>query len=199
MRASHPAETFGATAGGSRLKGPYAAAFEALTAAPVTAAPTASGPVAQLELTGDYAEAAVKIGGYMGKTAARQAEVILQEAQDLGFRAPNLPGHLSSKPGSDPKGEKERQKQIKAAFNKWKLDFAEWKRKRKDDEDDDNATGGTVTNTNSRRNTSSSSKEEYREKRRYEKRSNYEKSQESTYVAPWHGGPSAWFPRKFGT
>lgn len=173
------------------LRGAYAEAFEVLTGRPAPGSPTPSAPVIQAELTGKYAEAAVKIGTYMGSTAARQAETTLQQAQDLGYAAPNLPGHMSSASGKDSKGEKERQKQIKAAWAKWKNAFDEWKRKRREDEDDDGpSSSGTATTSSGRR--TESHKEERREVRAREKRQQYEESQEREYVAPWHGGPSAW-------
>ncbi len=173
------------------LTGGYRDAFNALTQQ-TSFDHQPRGAVFQMELTGAYADAAVKIGSYMGKTAARAAEAILQEASDLGFAAPNLAGHMTESSGKDDKGEKERQKQINAKFKKWKIDFAAFKARKKDeDEDEDGAAGGAVSSSYSGARTESR-REEYKQQRATEKRDAYKDSQRYEYIAPWHGGPSAW-------
>lgn len=113
------------------LEGAYADAYLALvhhTAVPVHAGGRNSASlVVQRVLTGEHAQALQKLRAYMGD-AANAREQVLQEAQDLGFRAPNLPGHMSRSGGKDDAGEKERQKQINAVWDAWVTDFAQFKR-----------------------------------------------------------------------
>lgn len=106
------------------LRGAHAAAFDALS--PAGLGPSAAGgagaePV-QRVLKGAHAKAAQKIAAYMPDShEARSA--ILHEAQDLGYPAPNLPGHRSKKSGADDAGEAERQKQINNKWAAWEEGF----------------------------------------------------------------------------
>lgn len=176
------------------LRNDYAAAMTALQ----QAAPPQSSLVkpAQLVLTGAYAAAGLVLIAYARDSYEGTWQARLQDAQDQGFKAPNLVGHMSSSGGKDGKGEKDRQAQNNRRLADWWKAFQEWKRKRggkKDDDDEDGASGATTTYSGQR---SESHREERKEERAREKREQYEESQkEKPYVPPWNGGPSAWTSR----
>lgn len=179
---------------GARLRNEHADAMKALEqpAAP----PSSSAHPAQLILTGEHAEAGLILIAYAKDSYEGTWQARLQEAQDLGFKAPKLAGHTSSSGAKDGKGEKERQKQNNRRLAAWWTAFQDWKRKRggKKDDDDEDGASGAVSGYSGQR--SESHREERKEERAREKREQYEESRkESSYVAPWNGGPSAWIPR----
>lgn len=180
------------------LPGAYAAARAALAPEIARETPAGMGPVQRL--TGAYDEAGKLIAAYSpdsyDKWAAR-----LQEAEDLGFAAPTLAGHASKRPGTDGKGEKNRQQQNNTRLEKWWTEFEKWKRKNKkdDDEDEDGASGGAVTTSSSGSGQRSEShRDTYKQQRKTEKREAYESKSTYVYVPPWNGGPSAWTSNRTG-
>lgn len=104
-----------------QLRGAHAEASRALLPAPVPAGGV-RGQVVQRVLTGKHAKAAEKIAAYM-PDSHEERSAILHEAQDLGYGAPKLPGHMSKSSGKDDKGEAERQRQINAAWDTWHRGF----------------------------------------------------------------------------
>lgn len=133
----------GAAAGGRivqrKLTGAYAEAGRVLASAgPGRAEPVASGmspQVVQRVLSGKYQEAAQKIAAYMPDSYAERSQ-ILQEAQDAGYPAPNLPGHMSQSSGKDDAGEAERQRQINAVWAEWLEGFNKHKASQAPEEED---------------------------------------------------------------
>jgi hypothetical protein len=179
---------------GAGLRNDYAATMAALQQ---PSAPQSSlvNPT-QLMLTGAYAAAGLVVIAYSRDSYEGTWQAHLQEAQDLGFKAPSLTGHMSSSGGKDGKGEQDRQRQNNQRLAAWLREFQEWKGKRggkKDDEDEGGASGATTTFSGQR---PESQKEERKEERTREKREQYkEETREAPYVAPWNGGPSAWVSR----
>lgn len=163
---------------------------------PESARETITNTFAVQRLTGAYQEAGELVLAYSpdsyDKWSAR-----LQEAEDLGFAAPKLTGHASRRSGVDDKGEKDRQKQNNTRLEEWWTAFEKWKKKNKkdDDEDDDGASGSATTSTSGNTYSgqrSESHRDSYKQQRKMEKRDAYEAKSTYSYVAPWHGGPSAW-------
>jgi len=177
---------------GTRLRNEHADAMTALEQ-PV-AMPLSSAQPAQLILTGEHAAAGLILIAYARDSYEATWQARLQEAQDLGFRAPNLAGHTSSSGAKDGKGEKERQKQNNKRLADWWKAFQDWKRKRGGKKDDEDGASGAISSYSGKR--SESHREERKEERAREKREQYEESREQPpYVPPWKGGPSAWAPR----
>lgn len=172
-----------------KLHSPFSKAIEAISS--VSRVSDSNQPVIQYVLKGDYANAIGTVATYFGKSEVEKWEQRFQEAQDAGFKAPNLAGHGSSKSGKDGKGESERQKQNKAILSVWWAAYTLWKSKRKDDDSDDGASGSAAAASSGK--TSESNREERRQERADEKKKQYDDSQKQPdYVPPWLGGPSPW-------